>query len=64
MDLSTDEEKTYMLVGPDEADARIGKISIISPVGKALLNREVGDVVNIKVPARTLEYEILEISFE
>ncbi len=64
MDLSTAEEKTYMLVGPDEADAKIGKISIISPVGKALLNREVGDVVNIKVPARTLEYEILEISFE
>jgi transcription elongation factor GreA len=64
MDLSTDEEKTYMLVGPDEADAKIGKISIISPVGKALLNRGVGDVVNIKVPARTLEYEILEISFE
>jgi transcription elongation factor GreA len=64
LDVSTDEEKTFMLVGPDEADAKIGKISISSPVGRALLNKEVGDVVNIKVPARTLEYEILEISFE
>lgn len=64
MDLSTDEEKTFMLVGPDEADARIGKISISSPVGRALLNREVGDAVTIKAPAKTMEYEILHISFE
>ena len=64
LDLSTDEEKTFMLVGTDEADVKIGKISISSPVGKALINKGVGDVVNIKVPARTLEYEILEISFE
>jgi len=64
MDVSTDEEKTFTLVGPDEADARNGKISISSPVGRALLNREIGDVVNIKAPAKTMEYEILEISFE
>jgi transcription elongation factor GreA len=63
MDLSTDEERTFMLVGPDEADVKNGKISISSPVGKALLNKEIGDVVNIKAPARTMEYEILEISF-
>ena len=64
LDLSTNEEKTFMLVGPDEADAKNSRISISSPVGKALLNKGVGDVVTIKVPARTLEYEILEISFE
>jgi len=63
IDLLSDEEKIFMLVGPEEADAKNGKISISSPVGKALLNKEVGDVVNIKVPAKTLEYEILEISF-
>lgn len=63
IDLSSDEEKRFMLVGPEEADAKNGKISISSPVGKALLNKEVGDVVNIKVPAKTVEYEILEISF-
>jgi transcription elongation factor GreA len=64
IDISTDEEKTFMLVGPDEADAKNGKISINSPVGRALIHKEVGDVVTIKAPARTLEYEIIEISFE
>jgi transcription elongation factor GreA len=64
IDLDTDEKKTFMLVGPDEADVKIGKISISSPVGRALLNKEIGDVVNINAPARTMEYEILEISFE
>jgi transcription elongation factor GreA len=63
MDLDTDEKKTFMLVGPDEADVKSGRISISSPVGRALLNKEIGDVVNIKVPAKTIEYEILEISF-
>jgi transcription elongation factor GreA len=63
VDLLSDEERIFMLVGPEEADAKNGKISISSPVGKALLNKEVGDIVNIKVPAKTLEYEILEINF-
>jgi len=64
MDLSTDEEKTFVLVGPDEADVKNGRISISSPVGKALINKEIGDVVNIKAPAKIMEYEILEIRFE
>lgn len=63
IDLSSDEGKTFMLVGPEEADAKNGRISISSPVGKALLNKEIGDIVTIKVPSKTLEYEILEISF-
>lgn len=63
IDLATNEEKTFMLVGPEEADVKNGKISISSPVGKALLNKEVGDYVTIKVPAKTLEYEIVEINF-
>jgi len=64
VDVSSDEEKTFMLVGPDEADAKNGRISISSPVGRALLNKTVGDEVTIKAPAKTLEYEILEIIFE
>jgi transcription elongation factor GreA len=64
LDVATDEEKNFMLVGPDEADAKNGKISISSPVGRSLLNKEIGDVVTIKAPAKTMEYEILEISFE
>jgi len=63
MDLDTDEKKTFRLVGPDEADVKSGRISISSPVGKALLNKEIGDIVNVKAPAKTMEFEILEISF-
>ncbi|MEW6584355.1 MAG: transcription elongation factor GreA [Nitrospirota bacterium] len=63
-DADTGEEKTFQLVGPEEADAKNGRISISSPVGRALLNKEIGDVVTVKAPAKTLEYEILEIRFE
>lgn len=64
IDLDTDEKKSFFLVGPEEADAKNGKISISSPVGRALLNKEIGDVVTINAPARTMEYEIVEILFE
>jgi len=64
LDRGADEEYVFILVGVEEADVKQGKISISSPVGKALLGKEVGDSVVIKAPARTMEYEILEISFE
>lgn len=64
MDVEADEEYLFVLVGTEEADVKQGKISISSPVGRALLGKEVGDTVTIKAPARTMEYEILEISFE
>ncbi len=64
LDVEADEEYLFYLVGPDETDVKSGKISITSPVGRALLGKEVGDVVTIKAPARTIEYEILEIGFE
>lgn len=64
LDIAADEEYLFMLVGPEEADVKKGKISISSPVGKALLGKEVGDTALIKAPARTMEYEILEINFE
>ncbi len=63
-DLNSDEEKEFLLVGPDEADASSGKISVTSPVGKGLIGKEVGDTVVIKAPAKTIEYEIVEINFE
>jgi len=64
LDIEADEEYTFTLVGAEEADVKQGKISISSPVGRALLGKEIGDTVTIKAPARTMEYEILEISFE
>jgi transcription elongation factor GreA len=64
LDTEANEEHVFTLVGPDEADVKNGKISINSPVGKSLLGKEVGDAVVIKAPAKTMEYEILEINFE
>jgi len=64
LDINTNEEKFFTLVGPDEVDIKNNKISINSPVGRALIGKSVGDIVTIKAPAKTMEYEILEIRFE
>jgi transcription elongation factor GreA len=64
MDTETGEEKTFQIVGPEEADVNNGKISIHSPIARALIGKEVGDIAVVKAPARTIEYEILEINFE
>jgi transcription elongation factor GreA len=61
-DTDSGDMKKYMLVGQEEADLKKGKISIQSPVGKALIGHKVGDVVTIKTPAKTVEYEIQEIA--
>ncbi len=63
-DLDTEEEREFHLVGPEEVDVNNGKISVTSPVGKALIGKKVGDQVTIKAPAKTLNYEIISISFE
>jgi len=62
-DIGADEEYEFILVGPDEADVKSGKISISSPVGRALIGKEVGDTAVVKAPARSIEYEIVEIKF-
>ncbi len=62
LDLDTDEELEYTLVGQDEADALKGLISVTSPVGKVLLGHKENDIVKIDVPAGTLEYKIIKIS--
>jgi transcription elongation factor GreA len=64
LDLETDEEKTYKIVGPDEADIKDGKLSIHSPMARSLIGKEEGDMATVKAPARTIEYEVIEISFE
>ncbi|MCX6158211.1 MAG: transcription elongation factor GreA [Ignavibacteriae bacterium] len=61
-DLKTKEESTYTLVSPDEADFELDKISIISPLGKSLINKKVGEVAKVDVPAGIIEYKILEIT--
>ena len=62
LDIDSKEEIQYMLVTEDEADYAAGKISISSPVGKALLGCKIGDIANIKIPAGVLKYKILKIS--
>lgn len=64
LDMDMNEEKTYTLVGSDESDIKSGRISITSPVGKSLIGKSVGDLVTIKAPSKTIEFEILEIRFE
>jgi transcription elongation factor GreA len=64
LDVEADEEYVFTLVGTEEADVKSGKISLTSPVGRALIGKEVGDTAVIKAPARTIEYEIQEITFE
>lgn len=59
--LKAQKEMKYTLVSKDEADFKEGKISVDSPIGKALLGKEVGDQVKVKVPAGLLELEIIKI---
>ncbi|HHE54528.1 MAG TPA: transcription elongation factor GreA, partial [Caldithrix abyssi] len=61
LDLKKNREISYTLVSAEEADFRQNKISVISPVGKALLGKKVGDEVEIQVPAGILKYKILSI---
>ena len=56
------QEMTYTLVAENEADLKLGKISVSSPIGKGLLGKSVGDVTEIIVPSGKIEFEILEIS--
>lgn len=58
----TGTEQTFTLVSAQEADLAQGKISVTSPIGKGLLGKSVGEVVDIKVPAGAVRLEVLEIS--
>ena len=62
-DTTLDEEVTYRIVGEDEADIKLGKMSCSSPVGKALIGHRLDDTVRVKVPSGLKEYEIIDISY-
>jgi len=63
-DTESGEKRQFTLVGQDEIDLKSARISVHSPVGKALIGHHVGDLVQIVAPAKTAEYEILEIRFD
>lgn len=60
-DIDTDEKMKYMLVSAEEADYEENKVSIVSPIGKALLGHAKGEKLEIKVPAGVLNYKVLKI---
>ena len=60
--IKNSQQVEYMLVSESEADIKSGKISVATPIAKGLLGKEVGDVVEIKVPSGVMSFEIMEIS--
>ncbi len=58
INLDTDDTVTYRIVGDDEADIKNARISVSSPIARALIGKEEGDVVVVRVPAGDVEYEI------
>jgi transcription elongation factor GreA len=62
LDLENDEEITYQLLGPEEADVKHGSISVLSPLGRSIIGKEVGDDVVAKTPGGTREFEVVLIT--
>ena len=62
-DLESGDEVTYQIVGVDEADLKEKKVSITSPIARALIGQSAGDVVEVQAPAGIREYEVLEVRY-
>ncbi|MCH8916901.1 MAG: transcription elongation factor GreA [Alphaproteobacteria bacterium] len=63
-DEDTDEETTYQIVGEDEADISAGRLSVTSPLAKALIGRQSGDSVDINTPGGAKGYEVVKVSYK
>jgi transcription elongation factor GreA len=64
IDLDNNEESKYQIVGVDEADVKQGRISIMSPLARTLIGKQVGEIVQVKGAKAEKEYEIVSFSFE
>lgn len=64
VDEDTETEATYKIVGEDEADVKSGKISVSSPIARAMINKETGDVVEVNAPGGLKTYEILKVEWK
>ncbi|MDP9109582.1 MAG: transcription elongation factor GreA [Pseudomonadota bacterium] len=62
-DLETGEKVTYQIVGIDEADLKQSKVSVTSPIARALIGKFAGDVVGVQAPSGVREYEILDVRY-
>lgn len=63
VDEDTEEEAKYQIVGEHEADVRAGKVSIASPIARAMIGKETGDVVEVNTPGGVKAYEILKVEW-
>ena len=59
--LDTEETVRYQIVGEDEADVKAGKISVGSPIARAVMGKEVGDEVVVKAPSGDIDYEVIKV---
>ena len=64
MNLDDQKEVQYKLVGEDEANLKIGKISITSPLARSMIGKDQNDVIELKMPDTTTEYEIIKVIYE
>ena len=64
LNLDDQKEVQYKLVGEDEADLKIGKISITSPLARSMIGKDQNDVIELKMPDTTTEYEIIKVIYE
>ena len=63
LNLNSDEEVTYQIVGELEADINTGLISIASPIARSLIGKQVGDIVDVNTPSGVIEYEIIQVRY-
>jgi|TARA_B110000977_G_scaffold43135_1_gene58373 transcription elongation factor GreA len=63
VNLETDENVTYQIVGDDEADLKLGKISVSSPISRAMIGKEQGDIVCVITPKGEVEYEVDAVKY-
>ena len=63
-DTGSGDQETYTIVGEDEADAKLGKISVTSPIARAMIGKEQDSTVIVQVPKGTREFEILEVEYK
>jgi transcription elongation factor GreA len=63
VDEETEEEKTYQIVGDQEADVKSGRISISSPIARALIGKQVGDDIEVNAPGGARGYEVVKVSW-
>jgi len=64
VDEDTDEKASYQIVGPDEADVKSKRLSITSPLARALIGKKVGDSVEVTTPSGSKSYEIVRVAFK